>query len=146
MERAAAKFPCQSGKLRIQIVNSTLWVDHSREPWPASGWYPAELGGGALQTPSTELIVVVLLSLGFWAHIFDADLIITVKIMINKNNTGKIVRRVGTSTCLGPNPESSNTAVCSAHHDKIHLPRYESKKYCSGAIRSDGIQSRPPAR
>lgn len=46
VERAAAEFPCQSGKLRIQIVGGTLWVDHSQESWPAGGWYPAELGGG----------------------------------------------------------------------------------------------------
>ena len=50
MQRAAWEFPCKSEKLWVQIVNGTLWVDHSLAPWPPDGWYPAELGGGAPYT------------------------------------------------------------------------------------------------
>ena len=46
IERVVSEYPCLSGKLRVQIVNGTLWVDHSLAPWPPGGWYPAELGGG----------------------------------------------------------------------------------------------------
>lgn len=45
VDRAAAEFPCQSQKLRITILNGTLWVEHLTQQ-PPGGWYPAELGGG----------------------------------------------------------------------------------------------------
>lgn len=45
VDRAAAEFPCQSQKLRIAILNDTLWVTHLTQQ-PPGGWYPAELGGG----------------------------------------------------------------------------------------------------
>ena len=61
MERAAREFEEQSeGSPRVwfQIVNGTLWVDHSLAPWPDLGWYPAEIGGGARPAycirPSTQ--------------------------------------------------------------------------------------------
>ena len=43
MERAAREFQAESeGAPRVwfQIVNGTLWVDHSLSPWPDLGWYP----------------------------------------------------------------------------------------------------------
>ena len=48
MDRAAAEFPCHSQKLRITILNGTLWVEHLTAQ-PPGGWYPAELGGGEVQ-------------------------------------------------------------------------------------------------
>jgi hypothetical protein len=45
VDRAAKEFPCQSQKLRISILNGTLWVEHLTQQ-PLRGWYPAELGGG----------------------------------------------------------------------------------------------------
>jgi hypothetical protein len=45
VDRAAAEFPCHSQKLRISILNGTLWVEHLTAQ-PPGGWYPAELGGG----------------------------------------------------------------------------------------------------
>lgn len=45
VDRAAAEFPCHSQKLRITVLNGTLWVEHLTAQ-PPGGWYPAELGGG----------------------------------------------------------------------------------------------------
>ncbi len=50
VERAAVEFQEESEgcpRVWFQIVNGTLWVDHSLAPWPDLGWYPAVIGGGA---------------------------------------------------------------------------------------------------
>ena len=49
VERAAVEFQEQSEgcpRVWFQIINGTLWVDHSLAPWPDLGWYPAGIGGG----------------------------------------------------------------------------------------------------
>ncbi len=55
MERAAWQFPSESSRVWIQIVNGTLWVDHTLAPWPDLGWYPAEIGGGASRQSLSDL-------------------------------------------------------------------------------------------
>ena len=61
MERAAREFAEQaegSPRVWFQIVNGTLWVDHSLAPWPDLGWYPASIGGGARRIETLQSTVV----------------------------------------------------------------------------------------
>jgi len=57
MVDAAASPACDEHKLRFQILNGTLWVDHSMHPRAEAGWYPAPMGQGVthgLQAPESN--------------------------------------------------------------------------------------------